>query len=180
MFATRPHALIVDRDEETRARLTTLLRENGFVVAAFRDSRGAIAAQAARAADIVILAGQVSEGEDALEIAGHMRICRPGSKVLFVGAADALPAAPGPHSGHAVTQPFDKRRFLSAVFELLARGGDTEGSSDEAEFGLMAARLACLRSRQLGFDSPASQSLLHHVGNTASWRATPSHTEDAA
>ena len=180
MFATRPHALIVDRDEETRARMTTLLRENGFVVAAFRDSRGALAAQAARAADIVVLAGQVSEGEDALEIAGHMRIYRPGSKMLFVGAADALPAAPGPHSGHAVTQPFDKRRFLSAVFELLARGSDMGGRSDEAEFGLMAARLACLRSRQLGFDSPAPQSLLHHISETTSWRSVPGQTGDAA
>ena len=167
MFGTRPYALIVDRDEESRARTTALLRESGFVVAAFRDSRGALSALAARGADIVILAGQTSEGEDALATARQMRHCRPASRVLFAGAADALPAAPGPHSGHAVTRPFNKRRFLSAVFELLAREGGPGERADEAEFGLMAARLACLRSRQLGFASTAADGILHRL-DTAS------------
>jgi DNA-binding response OmpR family regulator len=148
MFETQPYALIVDRDEESRARIIAMLRESGFVVAAFRESRGALAALAARPVDLVVIAGQLSEGEDALVAARQMRHCRPGSKVLFAGAADALPAEPGHDSGLAVTRPFDKRRFLSAVFELLARGGDTVLRRDEAERGLMAARLACLRSRQ--------------------------------
>jgi hypothetical protein len=45
----------------------------------------------------------------------------------------------------------DKRRFLSAVFELLARGDGTTEHRAAAEFGLMAARLACLRNRLTGF-----------------------------
>jgi DNA-binding response OmpR family regulator len=151
MFDTRPYALIVERSEEGRARLTSSLRESGFVVAAFREGRGALAALAARPVDIVVIAGQLSEGEDALSTARQMRHCRPASKLLFAGAADALPAAPGPQTALAVTRPFDKRRFLSAVFELLARDGDTAARRDEAELGLMAARLACLRNRQLGF-----------------------------
>ena len=151
MFDTRPYALIVDRDEEGRARLTASLRASGFVVAAFRESRGALAALAARPVDIVVLAGQLSEGEDALSTARQMRHCRPASKMLFAGAADALPATPGPQAALVVTRPFDKRRFLSAVFELLARDGDTAARRDEAELGLMAARLACLRNRQFGF-----------------------------
>jgi DNA-binding NtrC family response regulator len=153
MFDTRPYALIVDRDEEDRARMTASLRESGFVVAAFRESRGALAALAARPVDIVVLAGQLSEGEDALSTAPHVHHCRPASKVLFAGPADALPAAPGSQTALAVTRPFDKRRFLSAVFELLARDGDAAARRDEAELGLMAARLACLRNRQLGFVS---------------------------
>jgi DNA-binding response OmpR family regulator len=152
MFETRPYALIVERDEEARARLTALLRESGFVVAAFRESRNALAALAVRPIDIAVIAGQLAEGEDALAAARQMRHCRPGSKVLFAGAADALPPTPGPDSGHAVTRPFDKRRFLSAVFELLARDGNAAERREEAEHGLMAARLACLRSRQTGID----------------------------
>lgn len=180
MFANRPYALIVDRHEDSRARMTALLREVGFVVAAFRDGRGALAALAARAVDIVVLAGHVSEGEDALALARQMRHCRPGSRVLFAGAADALPAAPGPQSGHAVTRPFDKRRFLSAVFELLARDGQEGVRADEAEFALMAARLACLRRRQLGFESPAEESLPHQAAGAADWRTAPDKPGGAA
>ena len=153
MFDTRPHALIVDRDPDTRGRMTNLLRERGFVVAAFRDSRGALAALTARPVDIVVLAGEMVEGEDALVTARQMRDCRPGARIVFTGAADAMPAAPGPWSGHAVTRPFDKRRFLSAVFELLSRGDPARARHDEAELGLMAARFACLRSRLGGFES---------------------------
>jgi DNA-binding response OmpR family regulator len=150
MFDTRPYALIVDRDEEGRARMTALLRETGFVVAAFREGRSALAAIATHQVDIAVIAGQLPEGEDALAVARQMRHCRPGCKVLFAGAADAMPASPGPASGHAVTRPFDKRRFLSAVFELLARDGKSAQRRDEAEFGLMTARLACLNSRLAG------------------------------
>ena len=153
MFDRRPYALLVDRDEEGRARMTSSLRESGFVVAAFRESRGALAALVARPVDIAVLAGQLGEGEDALSTARQIRHCQPASKLLFAGAADALPAAPGPQTALAVTRPFDKRRFLSAVFELLARDGDAAARRDEAEHGLMAARLACLRNRQLGFAS---------------------------
>jgi DNA-binding response OmpR family regulator len=152
MFDTRPYALIVDRDEDGRARIAALLREAGFVVAAFRESRGALAALAVRPVDIAIVSGDAAEGEDALATARQMRHCRPGSRVLFTGPADAMPASPGPDSGHAVTRPFDKRRLLSAVFELLARGGDIAERRKDAEMGLMAARLACLRSRLPGFE----------------------------
>ncbi|HWB49797.1 MAG TPA: hypothetical protein VG651_11860 [Stellaceae bacterium] len=153
MFGTRPHALIVEPDEQGRARMAALLRDSGFVVAAFRAERGALAALAARPADMAVIAGELAEGEDALATACRLRRCRPETKLLFCGAAAALPASPGPGSGHAVTRPFDKRRFLSAVFELLARGDRATERRDEAELGLMAARLACLRSRLPGFES---------------------------
>jgi DNA-binding response OmpR family regulator len=166
MFDTRPYAVIVHRDEDGRARIAALLREAGFVVAAFRESRGALAALAARPVDIAVVSGEAAEGEDALATARQMRHCRPGSKVLFTGPADAMPAAPGPDSGHAVTRPFDKRRLLSAVFELLARDGDTAERRAEAEMGLMAARLACLRSRLPGFEgwsTAAAQDIAYQI-----------------
>jgi len=171
MFDTRPYALIVDRDEESRARITAALRESGFVVAAFRDSRGALAALAARPVDIAVIAGQFAEGEDALAAARQMRHCQPGGKMLFAGTADALPPAPGPNSGHAVTRPFDKRRLLSAVLELLARDGDVALRRDEAELGLMAARLACLRSRQTGIEGCATaHDVAHQIADAMAAR----------
>ena len=123
MFDTRPYALIVERDEDSRARIAALLREAGFVVAAFRESRGALAALTVRPVDIAVISGEAAEGEDALATARQMRHCRPGSRVLFTGPADAMPAAPGADSGHAVTRPFDKRRLLSAVFDRGRAGG---------------------------------------------------------
>jgi DNA-binding response OmpR family regulator len=180
MFDTRPYALIVDRDEESRARMTALLRESGFVVAAFRESRGALVALAARAVDIAVIAGQFSEGEDALVTARQMRHCRPGCKILFAGAADALPAAPGAGSGLAVTAPFDKRRFLSAVFELLTRGGNARERRDEAELGLMAARLACLRSQRGSFEvGPGVHDIAHRINDALARRQSDGPLEAA-
>jgi DNA-binding response OmpR family regulator len=167
MFDTRPYALIVDRDEDSRARIAALLRESGFVVAAFHDGRGALAALAARPVDIAIVAGEAADGEDALAVAERLRHCRPGCRVLFAGPADAMPASPGADSGHAVTRPFDKRRLLSAVFELLARGNDAAERRDEAERGLMAARLACLRRRQSGFADWAAPDTGHQIAAAA-------------
>jgi DNA-binding NtrC family response regulator len=180
MLDTRPYALIIDRDEESRARMTALLRESGFVVAAFRESRGALSALAARAVDIAIIAGQFAEGEDALAAARQMRHCRPGCKILFAGAADALPAAPGAGSGLAVTTPFDKRRFLSAVFELLARGSNSRDRRDEAELGLMAARFACLRNQRGGFEpSPGVHDIAHRINDALARRRSDGPLEAA-
>jgi DNA-binding response OmpR family regulator len=152
MFGIRPYALIVDREEASRARMAALLRDSGFVVAAFRDGRAALAA---RPVDIAIIARDFCGAEDGLVGVRQMRDGEPRTKLLFAGSAAALPAAPGPCSGHAVTQPFDKRRFLSAVFELLARDAGAADQREAAEFGLMAARLACLRSRRARFGGDA-------------------------
>ena len=150
--------------------MTGLLRERGFVVAAFRESGGALSALTARSVDIVVLAGQSVEGEDALIIARQMRSCRPDTRIVFAGTADAMPAAPGPWSGHAVTHPFDKRRFLSAVFELLSRGDAARARHDEAELGLMAARFACLRSRLSGFESHGVHDIARRINDRLTLR----------
>lgn len=149
MFRIRPHALIVDREDASRVRMTSLLRENGFVVAAFRDGRAALGALTARPVCIAVIARDVRETEDGLILLRRLRDRESHTKVLFAGSAAVLPAAPGPCGGPAVTQTFDKRRFLSAVFELLARDTSAADQRVAAEFGLMAARLACLQSRRV-------------------------------
>lgn len=164
MIDTRPYALIVARDEQSRGRIAAALRESGFVVVAFRESRGALAALAARPVDIAIVEGQADDGDDALGTARQLRHCRPGGKVLFAGPTGALPAAPDPDSGRVVTSPYDKRRLLSAVFELLARDGNSVARREEAERGLMAARLACLRSRWAGLEGwAAAQDIAYQI-----------------
>ena len=149
MFDTRPYALIVDSDEARRAQIAAALRESGFVAAAFREGRGALGALAARPVEIAVVAGRREQGEDALALARQLRHCRPETKLLFTGAADNLPATPVEDSRLAVTSPFDRRRLLAAVFELLARDGDDNQHRREAELGLLAARLACLHSRHI-------------------------------
>lgn len=146
MFDTRPYALIVDRDANNRARLAAALREAGFVVAAFREARGALAALAARPVDLAVIA-DCATGDDAQGIARQMRHCRPATRVLFAGAANAIPTRTDEHTGGVAIQPFDKRRFLGAVFALLTSADSAAERRGEAEFGLMAARLACLRQR---------------------------------
>lgn len=156
MFDTRPYALIVDSDEESRARIAALLRESGFVTAAFRDGRGALAALAVRPVDLAVLAGRQPGGADALAAARQIRHCRPGVKLLFTGAAGTIPAEAVDESGCAVTRPFDRRRLLAAVFALLTPDARAAEQRDAAEYALMAARHACLRSRLTGAGHPAT------------------------
>jgi DNA-binding response OmpR family regulator len=173
MFETRPYALIIDRDQASRAQLTTLLRECGFVVAGFGESRGALAALAAGPADLAVVAGYQPDGSDALAVARQIRHCRPESKVLFTGAPGGLPADPGPISGCAVTRPFDQRRFVSAMLALLERDGDAADRRNEAELSLIEAELSCLYNRQsVAADSAIALDVAHQIRDALAARQT--------
>jgi DNA-binding response OmpR family regulator len=181
MFETRPYALVIDRDETGRAQLTGLLRECGFVVAGFRESRGALSALFTYPVDLAIVAGDLPGGSDALAVARQMRHCRPESRVLFTGAADGLPDDPGPDSGCVVTRPFDKRGFLSAVLALVGRDGDAANRRDEAELGLIEAELACLYNRQSrAVDGAAALNVAHQIRDALATRGALHRALDAA
>lgn len=147
MTDTPLYALVIDRDSEARQRLSALLTEAGFLVAGFAVTREALAALAARPAALAVIAGRLPDGSDGFAAARQVRRCRSDLKVLFIAAAGAVPTAPGSDDGHVVTEPFDRRRFLGAVFELLARGEPEARGRREAELGLVEAKLACLASR---------------------------------
>jgi len=158
VFETRPHALLIDRDETSRARLAGALRECGFVAAAFRDSRGALAALAGFPAELAVIAAYQAGGGDALAAARQLRHCRPASRILFAGAAATLPCAiERDGGGAALTQPFDKRRFVGAVLDMVSGDADATACREAAELGLVEAELACLdRRRQAGQEDEAA------------------------
>ena len=172
MLKNRPCALVVDRDEENRRRIATLLRQNGLVAAAFEETRGALAAVAAGPADLAVIAGLRPGGSDALAAARQLRRHRPECRVLFIGTAGMLPGDPDRGSASAVTRPFDERRFLGALFELLTRdSGRVTERLDEAELGLIEAQLACLYRRQNGtMDNAVALDLAHQIRDAMAMR----------
>jgi DNA-binding response OmpR family regulator len=141
-----PYALVIDCDGDARKLASAALSEAGFVVAGFAQPRGALAALAARPAELAVIAGRLPDGSDGFAAARQMRHCQSELKVLFTAAAGVLPAMHGGNDGHVVTQPFDRRRFLGSVFELVARGEMEAGDRRAAELGLVEAELACLAS----------------------------------
>ena len=109
--------------------------------------RGALAALAVRPADLAVIAGRLADGSDGFAAARQLRHCQSGLKVLFTASAGFPPAAGGLNDGYVVTRPFDRRRFLGSVLELVARGEADAGDRRAAELGLVEAELACLASR---------------------------------
>jgi DNA-binding response OmpR family regulator len=140
-------ALIIDSDGEARNLTAATLSEAGFVVSGFAQPRSALAAMAARPVELAVIASRLPDGSDGFSAARLLRHGHRGLKVLFTANTGALPAMHGVNDGYVVTHPFDRRRFLGSVFELLGRG--QTGSIDQraAEIGLAQAELACLFSR---------------------------------
>lgn len=147
MTADPPYAFVIDRDSEARKATLRLLGEAGFVVAGFAETRGALAAVAARPAALAVIAGYLPDGGDGFAAARQARLYQRDLKVLFTAASGAAAVAPESLNGHVVTRPFDKRRFLGAVFELLARD-DGDDHQRAAELGIVEAELSCLVSRR--------------------------------
>ena len=151
MADSPPYALVIDSDSEARRLVAAALGEAGFVVAAFAQPRGALAALAARPSDLAVVAGHLPNGSDGFAAGRQLRHCQSSLKLLFTATAGAPSAARNatddPKDGFVVTQPFDRRRFLGSVFELVARGETGAGDSRAAELGLVEAELACLVNR---------------------------------
>ncbi len=151
MIDSPPYALVIDGDSEARRLAAASLGEAGFVVAGFTHPRGALAALAVRPADLAVIAGRLADGSDGFAAARQLRHCQSGLKVLFTASAGVppagIPAAGGLNDGYVVTRPFDRRRLLGSVLELVARGEADAGDRRAAELGLVEAELACLASR---------------------------------
>lgn len=151
MIDSPPYALVIDCDSEARRLAAAALGEAGFVVAGFAHPRGALAALAARRADLAVIAGRLADGSDAFAAGRQLRHRQSDLKVLFTASAGVPLAAAspqdGPEDGYVVTRPFDRRRFLGSVLELAARGEADAGDRRAAEIGLVEAELACLASR---------------------------------
>ena len=158
-----PFALVVDSDSDARKLAVAALSEAGFVAAGFARPRGALATLAARPPELAVIAGHLPDGSDGVAAARQMRLCESTLKVLFTAAAGILPAMPGPLDGHVVTRPFDRRRFLAAAFELVARDNPQAGDHRAAELGLAEAELACLSRRYATAERTGAEGEARHL-----------------
>jgi DNA-binding response OmpR family regulator len=158
-----PYALVIDHDNDSRKQASALLGEAGFVVAGFARTRGALAALVAHRADLAVIAAHRPDGSDGFAVARQARHCQADLKVLFTATAGAGPAASGDKDGHVITRPFDRRRFLGAVFELLAREEPEPGGRHSAELGILEAELACLAARYAAAERSGAQPLVRDL-----------------
>ncbi|HEV2334569.1 MAG TPA: hypothetical protein VGS13_03655 [Stellaceae bacterium] len=145
MAFNRPTILVVVDDPDERAVIAAVLREVGFgVVAAALDrvARAAMTRHGFAAAVVALRHG------DGVEFLRHARRWQPGLKALIVIEPTATQFV-DPDDDTIVARPFDPRRLLGCVFELVLREngrGVAPQHSHAAEFAIAAARLACLAS----------------------------------
>jgi DNA-binding response OmpR family regulator len=148
MAAERPTILVVDGDWNERAVIAAVMRDAGFRVVSAAHNRGARAllAREPLAAAVIALAE-----EDGVELRRHLRRHQPGLQALIViePAATRFVDADG---DTLLTRPLDPGHLLGCVFELVLREAKdrTRYDSHAAEFGIAAAKFACLDSRRTG------------------------------
>jgi DNA-binding response OmpR family regulator len=145
MTGERPTILVVDDDWDERVVIAAVLRDAGFLVVSAAHGQGARAALTREpfAAAIIAL-----PEDDGAEFQRHLRHHQPGLRALIV-IEPAATRFVDADSDILLTRPFDPGHLLGCVFELVLRetGERTAQHSDAAEFGIAAARLACLDNR---------------------------------
>jgi DNA-binding response OmpR family regulator len=161
MAGIGPSILVVDDDCDERAAIALVLREAGFAVVAAAPDRSARAAMTRErfAASVVAL----PEG-DGVEFLRHARRWQPGLQALIVIEPAAIHLV-DEDDDTLVTRPFDPRRLLGCVFELVLRKDEdrTEHHSHAAELGIAAAKLACLDSRRSAAAAAGASRLMHEL-----------------
>lgn len=156
MAVSRPTILVVDDDWDERAVIASVLREVGFGVVAAAHDRGARAAMTRQGFAAAVIALRDGDGVGFLR---HARRWQPGLKALIVVEATATQFVDA-DDDTIVPRPFDPRRLLGYVFELVLHEDERVGTPHlrhAAEFAIAAAKLACLASRRAAAAAGASR-----------------------
>jgi DNA-binding response OmpR family regulator len=155
-----PTILVVDDDRDERVTIAAVLREGGFRVAAAARNRGAAAALRREhfAAAVIALP------DGGVEFLRRARRWQPGLQALLVIEPAALRLVDA-DDATLVTRPFDARQLLSRAFELVLREDEDRKPhhSHAAEFGIAAAKLACLYSRHAAAAAAGASRLAHDL-----------------
>jgi CheY-like chemotaxis protein len=161
MAGSGPTILVVDDDCDERTAIASVLREVGFAVVAAAPDGGARTAMAREHFAAAVIA--MPEG-DGVEFLRHARRWQPGLKALIVIEPAGMRYV-DEDDDTLVTRPFDPRRLLGCVFELVLRQGDDAAPlhSHAAEFGIAAAKLACLDSRRIAAAATGASRLAHEL-----------------
>jgi hypothetical protein len=130
MAGVKPRILVVVADGGERAAIAALLCEAGFAVVAAPD-RGSAGALLQRQPFVAAVVDAVGEW-------------RTDVKALILGEAATLPPE-GRDGDRLLIRPFEPRRLLDAILELVLR--EEPRHRDAAEHGIAAARRACHRHR---------------------------------
>ena len=173
MAVSGPSILVVAGAWDERVLIASVLREAGFAVVAAADESGALTALHRERFAAAVIA--LPDG-DGIEFLRQARPEQPWLKALIV----VEPAAMGfadEDCGILVKRPFEPRELLGCVFGLVLRDdeqGTALGHCHAAEFGIVAAKLACLRNRRATAAavgaSRLAQDLSRQIGETTAMR----------
>src|SRR5437773_6235862 len=120
MADLRPTILVVDDDRDERAVVAAVLRDAGFAVVAAAHDQGARAAMMRKRFAAAIIA--LPEG-DAMAFQRHARRRQPGLPALLVIEPTVTRFAEA-DDGTLLARPFEPRRLLSRVFEMVLHDAD--------------------------------------------------------
>jgi DNA-binding response OmpR family regulator len=143
-----PKILVVAGDGDERLLIAAMLCEAGFAVVAATAEPDAMAAlrHGRFAAAVIALAP-----DNGVALVRTVRQAQPGLPALLVLEPAAMRLI-DEDCATIVKRPFDPRRLLGCVFELVLRDDEPHdsrlGHIHAAELGIAAARLACLCNRR--------------------------------
>jgi ActR/RegA family two-component response regulator len=124
MARKRPSALVLDRDGDSRQRLTALLRDSGFAVANCAQSRDGLTALARRRFDLAIIAGELRDGSDGLAAARRMQHRQRDLKMVVLAPPGGAPPAVSDDDLRVIARPADERQLGAVVLEMMVPEGD--------------------------------------------------------
>lgn len=117
--------LIVEDEETVRQMAQDMLEESGYttLVAATPEEALAISADKQRHIDL-LLTDVIMPGMNGRELSRHIRLSRPGIKVLFMSgyAADILPEEGEAAGLHCIKKPFSMRTLLQSIEDCMGQG----------------------------------------------------------
>lgn len=146
MALSGPSILVVTNDWGERVLIASTLRGAGFAVVTATDEHSAEPALRREGFAAVVIALPERRGTEFLHRA---RGIDRGLRGLVVLGAAEMPLL-DEECATLIKRPFDTRELLGCLFELVLReeaSADPLPHSAAAEFGIAAARLACLRNR---------------------------------
>jgi DNA-binding response OmpR family regulator len=159
MADSGPIILVVDNDRAERVAIAAALRAAGFAVVAAHDRGAGAAMSRGRFAGAVI-----ALPDGGIEFLRRARRRQPDLQALLVIEPAALPL-PDAGDDTLVRRPFDARQLLSRVFELVLCEAEDRAPHHRhaAEFGIAAAKLACLYRRRAAATAAGASRLAHDL-----------------
>lgn len=175
MAGNRPSILVVASDDDERSRTVSMLRSAGFVAVAAGEVRDALAALHRERFAAAIMA--LPEAR-AIELMRRARRRQPELPTLLVLEPDA-PSYVDNEVEAAVRRPFDAWQLLGRVFDLVLRDGgdghDGASHNHSAEYGIAAAKRACLYRRLACAASVGAGDMTEDLSKQISETETPPH-----